>query len=236
MSPPRYTEGLMSRWFMSLTVISVALVISPGRTSAAQKELQVAVFGGIAIPFSSDLTRTDPTRGENGTASNVSLRDSGTYGAKAGGFFGPSAPVRFGAEVSASHFSPDIRAQTVPASGALLGMSVNGSIDLDATHIGATNVAVHLLVRLPTSVVSPYAGVGGGLQRARANFSDGTSDSDWGGLFEALVGVRVPLAPLVSFFAEYTVSLSPHTFAHGTTRSRLTLTTNQFVGGVAIHF
>ena len=225
----------MSRWLMGLSVTAVALVISPGRASGAQ-ELHVALFGGIAIPFSTDLARTDPATGENLKASNVSLRDSGTYGAKAGGFFGPSTPVRFGAEVSASHFSPDIKAQAAPASGALVGMSVDGMIDLGATHLGATNVAVHFLVQLPAPIVRPYVGVGGGVQRARARFSDGTGDSDWGALFEALVGVRVPLAPLVSLFAEYTVSLSPHTFADGATRTRLTLTTNQFVGGLAVTF
>lgn len=225
----------MSRRLVTVTLVALALGIAPGRALAAS-EFYVAAFGGIAIPFSTDITETDPAFGEDLTAFDVNFKNSATFGGKIGRFFGPSLPVQFGLEASVSHFSPDIEAQTVDASGILFGVPVAGTIDLNRIELGATNVAAHLLVRLPTPVIEPYAGVGGGAQRLKARFIDGTSDSDWGGLFEVLAGVRVPLVPFVALFAEYTFSLSPHTFEDGTNKDKFTLKTNQIVGGVALHF
>ncbi len=226
----------MSRRLVMVTLVALALGIAPGRALAAS-EFYVAAFGGIAIPVSADITLTNPSASADLTLSEVDFKNSTTFGGKIGRFFGPSLPVQFGLEASVSHFSPDIEVQTVDASGIVLGTPVTLTAVLNPVDLGATNVAAHLLVRLPTPGIKPYAGVGGGAQRLRARFIDGTSDSDWGGLFEVLAGVRVPLVPFLALFAEYTFSLSPHTIdVSSTVKEDFTLKTNQIVGGVAVHF
>jgi opacity protein-like surface antigen len=167
--------------------------------------------GGSAIPaFGVQLA--DPA-----TATSIDLQGRKLDNAVAwGGTFGgwrttAGSRLLWGVRGEVSHQNADADQQLLPATGTLFGQPYDGPVPAPAADGSATLFTGTVLVgwRLggdATSAlgrVTPYAGVGGGLQRVSATFTGQGEASDVAGALQVIGGVAVALSHRVSTFVEY---------------------------------
>lgn len=114
---------------------------------------------------------------------------------------------------------------------------------------GVDNLAVNLLFRYPIWATTdlphgrwfPYAGIGGGFQRARLS-TQGYEETSYSLLFQGLVGAKFFLIKHVAIFgeAQYTQGWHPFNYAElgvpSDSKERYTIVTGIVMGGVAMHF
>lgn len=109
-------------------------------------------------------------------SSDISLKNSGMFGAKGGYFFKDEGYSWLGIEIEAFTTQPTIKRQTVATvldatyspkvpSGlnpptTIIGQS--GTLQLEESRVRLTTVAFNVIARYPGQVVQPYVGVGAG--------------------------------------------------------------------------
>ncbi|GJL52363.1 MAG: hypothetical protein NPIRA01_35900 [Nitrospirales bacterium] len=168
------------KWFVGINFL-IVLVLFP---NVVFSESYVA--GHIGVNFADRLDDVKGTGNLFGLqAQDFDLKNSLTYGAKAGHFFNDSY---FGLEGEVFHTSPHIKN---------LG-------NIPGIHFRATSAMVNTILRYPGLTFQPYIGFGGGLVFAHIDDSATTqSESDVAGGWNALAGLRVFLTPTVALFTEY---------------------------------
>src|SRR5436309_10047218 len=138
-----------------LNVMLIAIILAIPRVALAdvpQWDVSVSAFGGLAIPSKTDITETDPTIPEDITAKDVELKNSASFGGKITGW--TTAPrakngLDLGLELDITHFSPDVKAQTVSATGSVSGVPIVG-VTFNKIDVNSTIVAVNFLDRKST--------------------------------------------------------------------------------------
>jgi len=176
--------------FVRLLTLIAAMGGLGALNSPQESYAEFYVAGQVGPQFSSQWGNVEAIGGPaGGSSSDVDLKNSIAFGAKAGYFF-PQLP-NLGLEVSASHAKPDIRVVTV---------------------------AFNVIARAQMKSFEPYAGVGLGLFFARLKDVTGESRSDNGVPgFNALAGYRSFLTDdkRLALMVEYNYQRAQLSFDHG---------------------
>ena len=137
----------------------------------------VALFGGVNFPGS--LTKVAGTENNAGLLeSDVALKVSAVYGAKAGLFLQQPTIEHgwrewIGGEIDLSYSNPHVKAQSVRTSGTFAGIPfVPFDLDIAGAHVRVMTAAMHVLVRYPGQYLQPYIGGGPALFWGRISGSD----------------------------------------------------------------
>ena len=236
---------------VTLVVCCTSLLPAPARGQERPWDVSLGAFVGGALPFGTDVQASGSTLGVPFvfTGKDVSLKDSVSFGGKLTGWWTglrerTHLDVGLGLDVTQAY--PDIKAQTVAATGSVGGVPVVGA-SFTKVGISSTLVGIDALVRYPLGVTpdlpngrwTPYLGVGGGADIARATWQ-GASDTDTAAALEVLGGVQVFLTRHLALFAEYKFTHADHTFAFTLPSiqetDKGTGNVNHLVGGLAWHF
>jgi opacity protein-like surface antigen len=218
----------------------------PNQASERTIDAFLSLYGGVNAPFKTDMTIIEP--GTNVTTQDLKLDRSASIGGKVGVWFTtirPKTGIDFGLEFDVMNFRPDVQeGQVLRASGTVGGVPVSGLVT-NHSDLNATLFAVNLLARLPIAVsdelpngrLSPYVGVGGGVQRTSIHPGGGDEGVDIAPAFQALAGLKVFLVRQVALFGEYKFTHASHTFGIDPTGEiKLDVTVNHFVAGLSLHF
>jgi hypothetical protein len=262
--------GYLLRSALSVTIF--LLVLLPGHSSA---EWYVGGYGGYSRPSKLSDVRM-PTLGDrqatasrpfaldylNGdtqtsslSASDISLKSSGIFGAKAGYFFTAEGWSWLGVEIEAFTTTPTIKSQTIttqldaiytprninlnPPSGPPIVPTekiVRGTLRLDESPLRLITVAANVIVRYPGSMFQPYLGVGVG---AFYFFGSGSGQIDGRQMvpgLNALGGVKILATKEWGFFIEGKYNRATLTTFDPVYGLGGTYSTYNVVGGVAYHF
>jgi Outer membrane protein beta-barrel domain len=199
-----------------------------------------SLFGGIALPFKTDVTESGVT------AKDSKLSSSASIGGKAGIWF--TAPRKslgldLGYELDITNYNPDQKA------GQILTTTTGGFVRTNAFDLNATFIGINFLARLPMGITPelpngrwfPYLGIGGGVERVGFRIpSSTTTGADSSLALQALGGFKVFLLKHVAVFGEVKFTHSSHSLEFQGTgftfTDELTLNTVHGVGGVSFHF
>lgn len=226
-------------------------------------EISVSGFGGVTLPFSTDITETDPRVSTNGSFEDVELNSSVSFGGKItvwnSALLRPrkseetSTPVGFasvGSELDFTHFNLDIDEQDVFIIG-----RISGGPTVDRTNVNVNVAAANLLLRFhtwpmplsigegaidrierPYGLIQPYLGLGGGAEIAEAKLPDGRKNTDISPVLQLLLGAKLLVHRNFGVFFEYKLTHAKHKFEFGTQEDKATATVNHFVFGVSLNF
>jgi opacity protein-like surface antigen len=248
----RHREGRSmrtQRWFLAYAVMfGIGLAVPPlARAQGQPWDFAVSGFAGGAIPFTLDVSVTEPTTATDLRGTGVELSTSVSFGGKLSAWwtgFRRYIGLDVGSELDVTQFYPDLKQQDVSIHGTLEGRPFVGTLTLEKIDLSATIVAANLMVRRPIGVTAGlphgrwhlYAGIGGGVEIAHAKLRGGTTDTDTAGVFQTLAGLKVFLTRPVALFAEYKYTYADHDFTFNGNQGGVTLSINHVVGGVAVHF
>ena len=170
------------RWALGLPLCIVLFT-----AQAAQAEWYTGLYTGVN--FADDLHNVEGTGALAGLqAPDFDLKNSIVYGAKLGNYFGHGW---YGVEGEVFNSTPHVK----------------NLDDIPGFHLRVTTLALNIVGRYPGRSVQPYGGIGFALLLARMGESATTrSDSDVGGGFNALAGIRFFLTPYIALFTEYKFS------------------------------
>ena len=218
---------------MTLKSFRVSLVVLCGMIifpSLGSAEMYIA--GQVGYAAASDLSDVKGTGSNAGiNFSNLALTNNVAYGLKIGGYF-PKALNWLGVEFEGFYNQPDIKAQTITATGGGTSMSAPG----DATKLRVASFAVNVLARYPGTTFQPYIGIGGGANVAAVNETTNTyvSDVAIAPALNALAGLRIFVTEKIAFFGEYKYNMS--TFKFSDNEFQANYHTNIFMAGLSFHF
>lgn len=184
------------------------------------------------------------------SSSNVYLKDSPMFGAKAGYFFTDFGFSWLGAEVEAFTTQPKMRkqsvnwtetvtkfdpAQTQPGPDFVPQITtVKGQQAFPETNLRVTTVAANLIARYPGKYFQPYGGIGVGVfYFTTASPLNGSSVVP--GL-NLLGGAKVFLTESLALFVEYKYNRASVKGLDESTGLKGTYEMTHFAGGVAYHF
>jgi opacity protein-like surface antigen len=164
----------------------LALIIAVVLSMPLAAEAEWYVGGEAGVNFADDLHRVEGTDGLFGLrAPDFDLKNSIVYGAKLGNYFGNGW---FGLEGEVLNTTPHVK----------------NLDDIPGFHLRVTTLALNVVARYPGRSIQPYGGIGFALLIAHMGASPTTrSDSDVGGGFNALAGIRFFLTPYIALFTEY---------------------------------
>jgi hypothetical protein len=197
--------------------------------SPVAAEMYVAGQIGYAMP--SDLSDVKGTGSLSGTNfNNLALTSNVAYGLKIGGYF-PGVLKWLGVEFEGFYNQPDIKAQTITASGA-----TSGSSQGDAAKFRVATFAVNVLARYPGTTFQPYIGIGGGVNVAGLSETPNTyfDDVAVAPALNALAGLRIFVTEKIAFFGEYKYNRSVLKFSDNELQANYQ--TSMFMGGISFHF
>src|SRR5215467_8412550 len=152
--------------------------------------------------------------------------------------------MNFGFELEALQFRPDIKMQSVGATGTVLGVPSTGTLTLGAKDLQTEIVSINFLVRYPIGVTpdppsgraNVYFGPGLGVQSTRLRQPGVGDQHDTAPMLQGFVGARLFLIRYVSLFAEYKYTHAHQSFDSGLNHYKFNLDSNLFIGGAGIHF
>lgn len=210
---------------LSLLLLCLGILLS----SPASAEMYIAGQIGYAMP--SDLSEVKGTGSISGANfSDLALTSNLAYGLKIGGYF-PGALNWLGLEFDGFFNQPDIKSQTITATG-----TVSGTGQGDASKFRVATFAVNVLARYPGTTFQPYIGIGGGLNVADIAETPNTFSSDFAmaPAFNAVAGLRIFVTEKIAFFGEYKYNRSVFKFSDNEVQANYQ--TNMFMGGISFHF
>ena len=233
------------RWLALLCLLAVLCVPVPAW--AEGWDISVSGFGGLSHPWNRDVQWSMPGIIDV-TGHNVSFKDSAVLGGKVT-FWSLTphgvVPMNFGIELEALQFRPNLKMQSVPADGTVMGVPVTGTLTFTAPKDLQTEiVAVNFLVRYPIGVTpdlpsgrfNVYLGPGAGVQYTRLR-EPGVGDShDAAAMVQGILGARCFLFRHVSVFTEYKYTHAHQSFNSGSSQYKFNLDSNLFIGGASVHF
>jgi hypothetical protein len=127
------------------------------------------------------------------------------------------------------------------ANGTLFGQPYQGPIPVPSADGSATLVTGAFLLGWPlggsasgAGAITPYVGVGGGIDRTAATFGGQVDSRDVGGALQAIAGVGFGVGRRVSAFAEYRYHRLAHQLAVGTQTVDFTVKPNHVVAGFMV--
>ena len=168
--------------------------------------------------------------------SDLTLKDTYLYGARAGYFFGEPQDNIFGIEFEANNTNPSVNQQTTVS-------SQTGPLQINGNRLRVTTLALNVVARTPRfGKFQPYAGVGPGLFLARDSSPAGShpfGQSTTVGL-NGFAGLRFFVTDRLALFGEYKYNLAKMHFENffGATESgvRFNYSSNIVLVGLAYHF
>ena len=226
-------------------------------------EFSVSAFGGKAFHSNENLKISQGPIFDgggmvigtftNGIAQGVNLNDAPTFGGKITAWNLPRKykwQPQIGLELDWTRFTADIHPQTVGAEGAVSvpGFEL-GSLSLIAQDFSVNVLAVNLLFRSPIGATQempqgrwyPYVGGGLGAQRASLTLL-GYQETSYAPAVQGLVGIKFFLIKNLAIFGEVKRTTGKNEFdfegagAPPGYFEKYSITSNHFVGGVALHF
>lgn len=238
-------------WFRVLSACvlmvgwSVPMASAQEETSPPQIDPYIALFGGVALPSTTDRRVDDLSANAHFTVLDGGYASSPSLGGKVGMWFPglrPSTGLDFGLGIDVTNYQPDIKAGTRRATATVNGVTVTGTSSRAAeTDINSTLVALNLLLRAPLFVseafphgrLYPYLGGGIGFQSSKppSGFASQLDPA-----FEGLAGLNVFLTRRVALFTEYKFTHAEQTFNFGTQNQTVTFNVSHVVAGLAFHF
>lgn len=222
-------------------------------------EFSVGAFGGKALHSNESVKISEGSLIGGGTftdatAHGVNLNDAPTFGGKITAWHLPRQykwQPQIGLELDWTRFTADLHPQTVGATGtaSVPGMEVGSITFIDAQDFSVNVLATNLLFRYPIGASPempqgrwyPYVGGGLGVQRAHTTFL-GYQETSYSPAVQGLVGIKFFLIKNLAIFAEVKRTTGWNEFNYeglGTPpgyHEKFTITSNHFVGGVALHF
>lgn len=186
------------RWIHSIKAGAVASCLAIGlQTQAVPTSAEWYVAGTGGINFAdriNSIAGTGSLAGASGPFVDFDLRNSITYGAKAGYFLGHGW---FGIEGEVLHTTPHIKAlPDDPATSAF--------DPVPGIHFRLTTIGANIIARFPGRTFQPYVGAGVGAAIARiGNTNTVRSDTDAAVAWNVLLGLRAFLTPQIAVFTEY---------------------------------
>jgi len=232
-----------SRWGAG-GLLAVAMVLGgPVAVGAEERDFYVGFYLGVSQPLESDFTVRDSAAATESLVLDVGFDGSFLLGFKAGRYFPRKAGSpwpQFGVELDIYAFDADQDVEKVQPTADVS----------DFRNIHVETLALNVLARyplgrsaeLPNGRFQVYAGVGGGIERARAEvpgfipFTTVAEDRDVGPVFQGLAGVKVFFTPHLALFAEYKYSQASHTLHLRGITETFDLRVNHVYGGFAYHF
>lgn len=178
----------------------VALTITLGIFLFTSTPSHAEWYGGVQLGFvlPDDLKKVKGVGNAKGISlSNLDVKNSFIYGAKAGYFF-PGMMDFLGVELEVFTANPHIKQQSTTAK---LGSSSTKLDGLSGNHLRVITTALNLMVRYPGYMIEPYAGAGIGAFWAKLSDSAG-SDTDVAPGLNVLGGFRFYLNQQVALFTE----------------------------------
>jgi opacity protein-like surface antigen len=226
----------------SVLVLAAMAAPRPAQAQAAWIPYLSGFAGGSAIPA------FDPTVTDAAIAAHLDVEGRKINNAAAwGGTLGvwkrrQGSRLRWGLRGDFSYQQADADAQMLPANGTLFGQPYSGPLPVPAADGSAIFVTGMFLLgwQLGDDTasafgrVTPYVGVGAGIDRVSATFAGLGDASDTGGTFQAVGGVAVGLSHRVSAFAEYRYSRVTHNMVVGTQSVAFPVRPNQLVAGFTV--
>jgi opacity protein-like surface antigen len=192
----------MGRWMTGRLSLFALLSLALSLTSTpAKAEMYVAGQFGMTIPNSFSNVEVTATGVPNGTTfSDLDLKNSFMYGAKAGYYFDSIKWLGVETEVfnTNPHFKQQTATLTAPGFGSVQGV-------LTGQHVRVLNWApVNIVVRHQMGQFEPYAGIGLGLFFAKiSDGQTGESSSTTEPGLNAQLGARYYLAKNFTVFGEW---------------------------------
>jgi hypothetical protein len=238
----------LGRWLWRASACLAVVMSTQFPAWGAEWDVSLSGYGGLSHPPNRDLGVAVPGVLDI-TGQNVSLKDSAVLGAKLSLWSLKAqrvAPVmNFGIELEALQFRPNVKSQTVNASGTLFGVPSTGTLTfLAPLDLQTGIVAVNFLVRysfnvtpdLPNGRWYVYFGPGGGAQRTRLRQPGLGDQQDTAPMVQGLIGLKFFLARHISLFGEYKYTHAHQHFDSGPVQYSINLDSNLFIGGASIHF
>jgi hypothetical protein len=249
----------------AIVLAGSAVFLLPLQTQAERNwEFSVGAFGGEALHSNESVKISQgPVFGAGGmvigtytdaTANDVKLNDAPTFGGKLTAWHLPRLykwQPQIGLELDWTRFTADLHPQTVGATGTvnLPGLEV-GSITFSIPIDFSVNVlAANILFRYPIGATPEmpqgrwYPYVGGGLGVQRATLSTlGYTETSYSPAVQGLIGAKFFLVKNLAVFAEIKRTTGWNEFdfegagAPPGYSEKYTISSNHFVGGVALHF
>lgn len=215
----------------ALLFLSSLGILSLFFTTSVRAELYVAGEGGYTMP--NNLKHVEGRGTQGGILfSDLSLKNSFMYGARAGYFFTEPKEGGLGAEVEAYNTTPSVNQQTATRSS-------GGTLSVSGVRLRVTTAAANLVARTPRyKGFQPYAGIGLGFFVSETSGTAVTSSSTTAGL-NTFVGLRYFVQDHFALFGEYKyngTSLHYDNFFGPGAGVRATYSSNLFIGGLAYHF
>ena len=175
--------ALLVFWFIAGIVVAPQTVIAEwylAGTAGVNFADRINTIGG-----------TGPQAGLPGPLVDFDLKNSITYGGKAGYFPGHSW---FGIEGEVLHTTPHIK--SLPRTATL--------DEVPGVHLRLTTIGANFIARYPGRMIQPYVGAGIGMAIARiGDTATVRSDTDVTAAWNLLVGLRAFLTSHVAVFTEY---------------------------------
>lgn len=204
---------------------------------------QLSGFAGFSAVPSFDVAVADPA-----TATTLDIQDRKILNTTAwGGSLGlwkrsDGGRLRWGVRAEALRQKVRSNPQVLQVNGTLGGQPYVGPLPFPSADGSATFMTALLMLGIEVGDrarivgrLTPYAGVGGGINRVRGTIGSSPSN-DTGGVFSALGGVSVGLGRRVSAFAEYRFSRASQTIQLGSQSNVFSVRPNHVVSGLSVGF
>ena len=219
----------------SLLFLACLLGVSLFCSAEGQAEPYVAAEGGYVV--TNNLTNVQGKGLNTGiNFSELTVKDTYMYGARAGYIFADPKEGGFGFEFEVYNTYPTVDQQiTVRSAG--------GPLQINGNRLRVTTMALNVTGRTPRfGRFQPYGGVGPGVFFARDSSPVGTHSFGRNATLglNGFAGLRLFVTDRVSLFGEYKYNLVKLHFENffGTTESgaRFTYSADILTGGLAFHF
>jgi len=212
----------------------LAFILCLGPISPCFAEIYVA--GEVGAGFPNDLKSVEGTGSIHGVQfSDISFKNTFIYGGKLGYFFDDPSWKWIGMELEVFNSNPHIKQQTVTAAGG----GATASTIANGAHVMVTTTALNLVMRYPSKLIEPYAGIGLAFVHAKLSDETGSTSDDSPGL-NVLAGLRGFLTKNLAVFGEVKYTYTSFSFenAGATVGEGITgiYSTYGIVGGLSWHF
>ncbi len=233
------------------------IVLLPVVSWAEEKwDFSIDAFGGKAFLENANIKIKCQGCAPNfdGRAHAVHRNDSGAWGGRVTGWYLPRKHdwmPQIGLGLDWTRFTADRDGQRTGGSGTVStpGMQIVGW-NLSPQAFSVDIATINLMFRYPLGVtpglpqgrLSPYVGVGAGVERARlTDGATGFRKVDYAPAFDVIAGLKLFVFRNFALFGEYKRTYAEHRFKFDNLKpldyqEKHTITANHLLAGVALHF
>jgi hypothetical protein len=237
-------------------ILAIIVVLPPSALAEDRWDFSVEAFGGRSYPENEDIKIQcgGCAPDFNGTADGVKRSDSDSWGGRVTAWYLPRKyewQPQIGLGLDWTRFNPNVPAQQTGGTGfiAIPGMVIAG-FNWTQQDFNVDIVTLNLMFRyplgatpsLPQGRLSPYIGVGVGVQRAfLTDHATGFRGADYAAAYEVVTGLKFFLFRHLAVFGEFKRTSAEHDFQYNNLKpldfsERHNITSNHLLAGVAVHF